>query len=107
MSSCVAAYISSVDMHTGIFTDVLMALTFMLIPAISSSFFSVCLFGDSQIAVCTSGLGLNMICTLYLCIIRIIHCKCRDTMNTSLPSIATNGLWSVMLHMLWLPTCLC
>ena len=78
VSSCVATCISSMHVHTGMFTDitiVLMALTFMLIPPISWSLFSLWLLQNSQYTVYKSRPGLYMMCTLYWCILSIIHCS--------------------------------
>ena len=47
MSCQVAAYISSIDVHTSIFTTVLMACTFIFIPVFSWSLFSIWLFQEN------------------------------------------------------------
>ena len=65
VSSHVAASMSSMQVHTGIFSDVLMTFTFMFIPVISWTFFSVWLLWDSQSAIYKSGPGLYMMHTLY------------------------------------------
>ena len=64
-SSWVAAWISSIDMHIGIFTDVLMACMFMFMSVISWSLCSVWLFQDNQSAIERSGSGLYIMQTLY------------------------------------------
>ena len=48
VSSCVAACMSSMGVHTGIFTDVVIALTFMLIP---ENTWSLILCGSSGTAI--------------------------------------------------------
>ena len=97
-SSCVTACIYSMDVHTGIFTEVLMSLTFILIPAISRSLFPSWLLWDSQSMIYKSGSGLLYMCTVYWCICSIIHCRYWNSMATALLSNAINGLWSVMMH---------
>ena len=54
-TSCVSSCMSSNDVHTGIFTAVLMAFTLLFMPVISWSFSSVWLFLDSKSA--HTGLG--------------------------------------------------
>ena len=63
VSSQVAVCKSSVDWHTGIFTNVLMACTFVFMPVSSSSLFSVQLFQDNQSAMCKSEQGLYIMQT--------------------------------------------
>ena len=75
VSSHVANCMSSMDVHTEIFNDVLMALTFIIIPAISWSLFFVWLFQDSQSTTYRSGPGLYMMYTLYWCILSTTHCN--------------------------------
>ena len=98
VSSCVAVWIYSMDMQTGMFTEVLIALMFMLIPEIPWFLFSVWLLWDNQSMMYKCGLGLHLIQILYWCILSIICCNCWDSMATPLLSNATNGLWSVMMH---------
>ena len=61
VSSRVAACMSSIDAHTGIFTDVIMACTFIFMPVISWSFISVWLLWDSQSAMYRSHPSLYII----------------------------------------------
>ena len=75
VSSCVATCVSYIDVHTGTFIDVPMALTFLLIPALSRSLFYVWLFWDSQSVMQKSEPGLYMMFILYWCILSIIHCN--------------------------------
>ena len=98
VSSYVAACMSSMDVYKGILTDVWMVFTFLLIPVISWSLFSAWLFWDSDSIKNTSGPSLYMTCTLYWCILSIMHCNFGDSMATSLLSSATNSLLSVMMH---------
>ena len=88
----------SIDVHTDIFTDVLMTFTFMLISAISWSLFFIWLFWESQSTMYRSEPNLYMMHTMYCCILGIICCNCRDNMATYLLSIATKDKWSVMMH---------
>ena len=94
-SSCVASCMSSMDVHRGIFTDMLMTFTFTFMPEISWPLFSAWLIQGSQSVMCRSGPGLYMMCTLYCHIFSIIHWKHWYNMATSLLSIANNGLWWV------------
>ena len=55
---------SSIDGHTSIFTDVLMACKFMFVPVISQSLLSAWLFWENQ-SMYRSGPGLYIIHTLY------------------------------------------
>ena len=68
--------------YTGIFTDMLMAPSFILMPVISSSLFSKWLFQDCHCVMYRSGPGLY-------------H---SDNVATSLLSIATKSSWSVIMH---------
>ena len=64
VSSKVVISISSIDVHICIFTDVLMAHTFMFMPVICWSLFSVWLLWDNQSAMYRSGPGLYIMGTL-------------------------------------------
>ena len=88
----------SLEIHTGMFTEVLMAFTFIPIPSISWSLFSVCLLWHSQSVMCKSWPGLYLMSTLYWCIHSIMHYSCWNSVTTSLLSITTNALWSVIIH---------
>ena len=90
-SSCVAACMSSMNVYTDMVTELLIAFTFILTPAISWSLFSAWLIQDNQSMVYKSGLVLYMMCTLNWCIHSIMYGNCWDNMITSLLSIATNG----------------
>ena len=88
----VASCISSMDVHIGIFTDVLMACTFMFMPMISLSLFSVQLFRDNQPTVYRCGPGLYTMDALYWSMCSMMCCKCWDSVETSLLIIAINVL---------------
>ena len=96
ISLAVTSYTSNIDVQTGRSTDVTITLTLMLRPHISLYLFSLWLHYDSHSAMNNSGPGLYRMCTLYWGMHRITHCRHCDNVATSLPIIATNGLWSVM-----------
>ena len=102
MSSCkcvslaVSSCISCMDVHTGRSNDVLMVLTFMLRPCFSPPLFSLWLWHDGQSAINSLACGLYSMCTLYLCIHKVMHCRQCDSVATSLPIITTNDFWFVM-----------
>ena len=96
--SQVAVGIFSVDVHTGIFTDVLIAYMFMLMPVISWFFFSVWLFQHSQSAMYSSEPCLYMMHTQYYWMCIKMHHSHWNSMTTSLLIIADCGLWSVLVH---------
>ena len=88
-SSSVAAYMSSMDVHTGTSTDGI----YTCIHARDSwSLSSVWLFLDIQSVMYKSGSGLSIMQTLHWCICSIICCNCWNNMAISLLRIATNGL---------------
>ena len=96
--SYVTTSISSMDVHTGIFAAVLMAFTFMIMPVTSRSFSTVWLAQGSQSAKYRSGPGFYIMHTMYWCKCNIMYCSHWDNVAISLLSIATNGLWSVMMY---------
>ena len=98
VSSPVAACMSSMDVHTALYTDMQIALKVKFIPVISWSVYSLWLFRDSQSTMYKSGWGLYMMCTLYWCIHSIMHYNCWGSVATSLLNIANKGFWSVMMH---------
>ena len=83
---------SSIHMHTGMFTDGLMAFTVTLIPAISWSLFPAWLLWDDQSMMYKSEPRLNIMCTLNWCIHSIMHHNICNNMDTSLLSVNTSGL---------------
>ena len=64
-----------VDEHTGIFTDVLIAFTFMLIPVISWSMFFTWLFWENKSAIYRFGPGFVYDMHPVLVFFSIIHCN--------------------------------
>ena len=97
-SSCeVACCNCCITMQSGMFVVVYMASTFNCMSGISSSIFSLWFCLESHLAMNRSGPGLFMILTLYLCILRRIHCILWDSIATSFLKIATSALWSVII----------
>ena len=96
--SCVATCMSFMDVHTGIFTVVLVAFTLSSCQWFFLSLSSVWFFLDSQFVMYRSGPELYIMQTPSWCMQSIICCNCWDNMATSLLRIATNDLWSVMTH---------
>ena len=79
------------------FIAVSTVLMFPCIPAISSSFSSLCFCLDAQSAVKRSRPGLYIILTLHWCIMRSIHCSPYSSVATSFLNITSSGLWCVII----------
>ena len=88
----IAAYMYFIDVHTGMFTDVMIACTFMFLSVISWSLFSLWLSWDNQSTVYRSRPGFYIIHTLYWWMCSMIHCNHWDNAATSLMIITNNGL---------------
>ena len=73
---------SSIDVHMGTSTEVLMVCILTFMPSISWSWFSTLLWHDSQYAIYSSLPDLHRICTLYWC---ICTAWCTVTIVTMLP----------------------
>ena len=88
----VASANCGIDMHSGMFAAVCIFSTFISMPGISASLFSVWLCLESQYAMKRSGPGLYNILTQNWSILRRIHYILCDSVATSFLNIATSGL---------------
>ena len=101
LSSCmcaslaVASCISCIDAHTGRPTVAFILLIFIIRPHISLSLLSSWLWCDNLSVINSSGPGVCSMYILYWCIHRIMHCWHCDSVERSLPIVATNGLCSM------------
>ena len=94
-----AIFISSIIVHNGIFTNLMMmACMFTFIQVISWSVLSVWLFKDNQSIMYSFGPCLYIMYTLYWWMHSMMCCKHWDKVAASILIIATNDLWSVMMH---------
>ena len=96
-SLMVAACISSIDKNIGMSTALLVACMLMLMPVISWSLFSTCLFQDDQSTMHNQP-DLYKMHTLYWRMPSLMQCNHWDSVATPLLIIITNGLWSIILH---------
>ena len=95
-SSVLADLISSALVHCGMSMCDSIAFMFMLIPCISLSLFVSWLCLDNQSLMNNWDLDLYSILLLSWWIHSNIPCGLFNKLSTSLPNIATSGLWSVI-----------
>ena len=103
LSSCrcaswaIASHIFCMDMYPDMSSVVLIVFIFMLKSHISLSLFSSLLLHDDQSATNSREPGLYSMCTMQLCVCRIMHHRHCDSAVTFLPIITTSCFWSVMI----------